>query len=493
MSRHHSTWRKPLPASASLFRIVASVVCTLVIGTAATATTGMSRAEATIHAPSARPFTLNWDYASTSPIVPGTLVDGSPKVLQDRSLNSSFVARVTTGGRPVAGVPIRWRASDPTGHITVFSSTTDAHGRARIWYFAGKAPIQRITAISTADGRRISATMQVAQPITPTVGRYVALYLSAPASITATATNQSYAITATPHTAPTRTYYQLITAWQGAQMAEVAFYGGIQQFDCNADNDSMSPLICRSSRGDARGRMAIFSAWNDVDPQGRVRSPRIVNLPESTTCADFTGEGDGLKCTAPLDWQTEGALTWKVDKLPGAVPPSQRIRSSVSLDGGASFQEIATLDLPQQPDFRTVSPFVENWGGDEAATCLDVALRDLTINAFGFFDGQRWHRPASAIAMGSLYAQESSPCQNYSITATPSGLRIRSGGMGNWIDLWPVLDWESQALPLKSGFASAYQSRYQVQRVDISSIKAIDDPRGVLVPHFASRATDQAQ
>jgi len=482
MSRH-PTWR----------RHAASVVCTLLISTAVTATAGMSRAESRGQAPSARPFTLEWEYASRSPIVPGTLVDGSPKVLQDRSLNSSFVVRVTTGGRPVAGVRIRWRASDPTGHITVFSPTTDAHGRARIWYFAGKAPLQRITAINAADGRRISATMPVAASITPTVGRYVALYLSAPASMTATATNQSYAITATPHTAPTRTYYQFITAWQGSQMAEVAFYGGIQQFDCNADNDSMSPLICQSSRGDARGRMAIFSAWNDVDPQGRIRAPRIVNLPESTTCADFTGEGDGLKCTAPLDWQTDHALTWKVDKLPGAVMPGQRIRSSVSLDGGASFQEIATLDLPQQPDFRTVAPFVENWGGDEAATCLDVALRDLTINAFGFFDGQRWQRPDSAIAMGSLYTQESSPCENYAITAAPSGLRIRSGGLGTWLDLRPVLGWESQALPLKSGFASAHQSQFQVQRVDISSIKAIDDASGVLVPHFASKATDQAQ
>lgn len=144
--------------------------------------------------------------------------------------------------------------------------------------------------------------------------------------------------------------------------------------------------------------------------------PGVVHLPESTPCADFTGKGDSLKCTAPLGWQTERSLTWRMDKFPGATTPGQRIRSSVCLDGGTPYQEIATLDLRQQPDFRTVSPIVENWDGDEA---------------------------------------------------------------GPWRDLRPVLAREGNELPLKTGFACPYRARYQVQPVDISSIRHLDLSAGV--------------
>ena len=422
-------------------------------------------------APEVRATNFIWDYVSANPVLPGTLVDGSPQALQDQSLNSSFVVRLTAGGRPVAGAPITWRASDSTAHITSFQPRTDADGRARIWYFAGRAPQQRITATDRSTGRTISYTMRAADRTKPTVGRYVALYFSAPASVTSSGMNQAYTVTATPHTDPTRTYYQFITAWQQPDPSEVSFYGGIQSFDCGDDNSTMSPRICEPGRGRQRGHLAIFSAWNAKDASGNVLAPTVVNLPSTTFCADFTGEGDGLKCTAALDWRTGGRIIWKVEKLPGAASPLQRVRSSVSLDDGGTYQEIATFELPVQPDFRTIAPFVENWGGDEAPSCLDVALRHLTINSVSFYDGSIWSRPTSASAMGGMYSEDTTACENYSITPTVDGLSIKSGGRGNWLDLRPVLAWSGTDFPLGSGFTDVDQARYQWQEVDISTVR----------------------
>ena len=447
--------------------------CILVFSTACVVALTGSAAAAPSHrpvAPEARGSTLAWAYVSRTPVVPGTLVDGAPRALQDQSLNSSFVVSLTAGGRPVLGARITWRASDPSSHITAFAPTTDADGRARIWYFAGQAPVQRITATDRSTGRRISFTMRTATRIKPTVGRYVALYFSAPASVTSSGTNQAYTVTATPQTDPTRTFYQFITAWQQPDPSEVSFYGGIQNFDCDDDDSTMSPRICDANRGRLRGHLAIFSAWNGRDDSGNIVAPVVSHLPDTTFCADFTGEGEGLKCTAALDWHIGREIVWKVEKLPGAAAPSQRVRSSVSLDGGGTYQEIATFDLPAPPDFRTISPFVENWGGDEAPTCLDVALRHLTINAMSFYDGSTWSRPASASAMGGIYSDDTTACENYSITATADGLSIKSAGQGTWLDLRPVLAQSGFEFPLRSGFADLDQVRYQWQDVDISTM-----------------------
>ena len=420
--------------------------------------------------PEVRATNFIWDYVSAIPVLPGTLVDGSPQALQDQSLNSSFVVRVTAGGRPVSGALITWRASDSTSHITSYQPRTDADGRARIWYFAGRARQQRITATDRSTGRTISYTVRTSDRTKPTVGRYVALYFSAPTSVTSSGTNQAYTVTATPHTNPTRTYYQLITVWQQPDPSEVSFYGGLQSFDCDDDDFTMSPGICNAGRGRQRGQLAIFSAWNAKDASGNVLTPKVAHLPDTTFCADFTGEGDGLKCTAALDWRTGERVIWKVEKLPGAASPSQRVRSSVSLDDGGTYQEIATFDVPAQPDFRTIAPFVENWGGDEAPSCLDAALRHLTINAVSFYDGSIWSPAASASAMGGFYSNDTTACENYSITPTVDGLSIKSGGRGNWLDLRPVLDWSGTNFPLGSGFTDLDQARYQWQEVDISTV-----------------------
>ena len=421
--------------------------------------------------PEVRATNFIWDYVSAIPVLPGTLVDGSPQALQDQSLNSSFVVRVTAGGQPVAGALITWRASDSSSHITSYQPRTDADGRARIWYFAGRAREQRITATDRSTGRSISYTMRATNRTKPTVGRYVALYFSAPTSVTSSGTQQAYTVTATPHTKPTRTYYQFIPAWQLPDPSEVSFYGGLQSFDCVDDDSTMSPGICDPDRGRQRGQLAIFSAWNAKDATGKVLTPKVVHLPDTTFCADFTGEGDGLKCTAALDWRVGEKVIWKVEKLPGAASPSQRVRSSVSLDDGGTYEEIATFDVPAPPDFRTISPFVENWGGDEAPSCLDAALRHLTINAVSFYDRSTWSRPTSASAMGGIYSGDTTACENYSITPSSDGLSIKSGGRGNWLDLRPVLAWSGTDFPLGSGFTDLDQVRYQWQEVDISTVR----------------------
>lgn len=427
-----------------------------------------------VHAPEARPTRaqeLAWAYVSRTPAVPGTLLDGSPANLQDDSLNSSFVVRVTSAGQPVRGARVTWRTSDRTARITALTATTDASGKARMWYFAGRESVQRITATNEASGQALTVNVRVAPVIEPTVGRYVALYFDAPPTMEAAGSDQAYAVTATPHTAPTRTYYQFITAWQAADPSQVSFYGGIQNFDCADEDSTMDRAICSSERKGVRGRLAIFSAWNTTDAQGQVLRPVIAHLPDTSSCADFTGEGEGLKCTAALDWRIGRSLIWKVEKLPGATSPAQRVRSSVSLDGGATLQEIATFDVPVNPSFTTIAPFVEHWGGDPAATCLDVALRHLTINAFGFYDGQTWQRPAPwAVALGDLYGGTATACENYSITATPDGLSVRSGGLNNWLDLKPVLAWNPDGLVRGQGFASLDQARYPWQAIDISTV-----------------------
>ena len=410
---------------------------------------------------------LAWAYVSQTPAVPGTLVDGTPGVLQDSFLNSSFVVKVTAGGHPVKNVRIIWKTNDPTAGISVFGPRTDAAGQARMWYFAGQAAEQKITAINQTTGERLDFTLQTTSHPKPTVGRYVATYFDAPSTMDTKGTEQAYAVTITPHTDPTRTYYELITAWQGRDPAEVSFYGGIQNFDCSEDNDTMAPQICAGSRQDLRGHLAIFSEWNTRAANGQTLVPRVANLPATTTCVDFTGEGEGLKCTAAFDWRVNDSIMWKVEKLPGATAPYQRVRSLVSRDGGVSFQEVATFDLPDNPNFTTISPFVENWGGGESPTCLDVALRSMTITSIRFFDGRNWAAPASAAGMGGEYSSSTTRCENYSITTNSGGITINSGGTNNWVNLKPIIKMGAEKLPFGVGFTDTGQVDSQWQRVDL--------------------------
>jgi hypothetical protein len=88
---------------------------------------------------------LNWVYKSEVPLIPGTLLDGSPNEVQDNYLNSSFVIQALQNGLPAKGVEVKWASSDPTSKIIEFSKVTDQNGLARIWYFSGKDNSQEIT------------------------------------------------------------------------------------------------------------------------------------------------------------------------------------------------------------------------------------------------------------------------------------------------------------------------------------------------------------
>ena len=72
--------------------------------------------------------------------------------------------------------------------------------------------------------------------------------------------------------------------------------------------------------------------------------------------------------------------------------------------------------------------------------------------------------------MGGFYSDDTTACENYSITATADGLSIKSGGQGNWLDLRPALALSGFEFPLRSGFADLDQVRYQWQDVDISKM-----------------------
>ena len=73
--------------------------------------------------------------------------------------------------------------------------------------------------------------------------------------------------------------------------------------------------------------------------------------------------------------------------------------------------------------------------------------------------------------MGGMYSEDTTACENYSITPTVDGLSIKSGGRGNWLDLRPVLAWSGTDFPLGSGFTDVDQARYQWQEVDISTVR----------------------
>ena len=72
------------------------------------------------------------------PLIPGTLLDGSPNEVQNNNFNSSFVVQALQNGLPAKGVKINWAASDITSKIIEFSKDTYQSGLARIWYFSGK-------------------------------------------------------------------------------------------------------------------------------------------------------------------------------------------------------------------------------------------------------------------------------------------------------------------------------------------------------------------
>lgn len=406
---------------------------------------------------------LRWLLPTTTEIVPGTLVDPQPDVVQDDGLNSTLVVQVLVHGKPKPGVRLDWTRSDPTAKVTAFAAVTDAQGKARAWYFAGRRSVQQVT-VSTPDGAtHLTATMRRSAEVAPTQGRYVAVYFNAPARFDA----QAFRVTVVPQTAPARTYYATLTTWRDGDDHGVSFYGGIQQADCADRGDALHNRICDPARGNREGRLGIFSAWNLSTADGSVRVPQVVHQSTAMTCRGFDGEGEGVQCLAPLDWQPNTPVRWLVERLPGATEGFTRIRVSVAIDGTGPPREFVTMDVPGQPNLSSVSGFNENWGGNEAATCLDVAERTMRLTGLGFRDGSTWVRAASGTAMGGAYAASSTPCQNYAITTTADGLRITSGGIGTWVNLRPILAWSAGSLPRGVGFVDGQQVAQQWQALNL--------------------------
>jgi hypothetical protein len=262
----------------------------------------------------------------------------------------------------------------------------------------------------------------------------------------------------------------LITTWQTINPGDTAFYGGIQQTNCNIAAPNIAQGICDNSRGELNGRLALFSAWNANTSKGIV-SPKVVSLGNKARCMDFSHEGSGLMCSQPLDWRVNSSVTWKVEVLGKFVENFTRVRSLIALANSNEFVEVATLDLPDTPNLSTVAPFVEQWGGDEAVSCLDVSLREMEINSIVFSGNGLEYRPVYAQAQGGMYTETTTRCNNYSIKSTPTGITLKSGGLNNWVDLNPILSRNSKNLPFKLGFSDLYQSLTFWQDIDISPLQ----------------------
>ena len=418
------------------------------------------------------PIVLSWEYSSEIPLIPGTLADGSPDSVQDQNLNSSFVVKAMRDGAAVEGVEIIWNASDSTSKIVPFSGNTDKLGLARIWYFAGEEQNQKIEVRTLKlESNNLSVSLARSAVLKKTVGRYVSTYFDAP-EIGAQENYDGFQIKVVPKSSPVNTYYQLIASWQ-KNNPDLSFYGGLQQANCGGPRPaaaSILPSVCDKSRGEFAGRVALFSAWDAPSKSGPT-PPKVVSLGPNTGCKSFDGEGSGQQCFQLLDWKVGESVTWKVELIGQIVPGYYRTRTSVALSNTQDFVEVVTIDLPAEPNLRSISPFNEEWGGNESLSCLDVQSRELEVISLDFFKNARAFKPTKGIALGGLYSDQTTRCQNYSITSTTTGITIKSGGKNHWVNISPIIEWNSSNLPFKRGFVDQSQTLWPWQNIDIAPLR----------------------
>lgn len=417
--------------------------------------------------PSAR--SLAWAYVSDVSVVPGTLVDAEPEVLQDRDLNSSFVVRLTRSGKPVAHAPIQWEVSDPTARIQVPFAQTDEQGLARAWLVAGIAERQEVVA-GVARDPSVAARFTVcrSESLPATEGRYVTLFLDAPGVVREPS---RVWIEMTPDTDPSRTYYQLITAW--GESGQVAFYGGLQQLPC--PDTSGFPLgdACSDSRGAMSGNVALLTMWDCAAEDGSLLEPRPVLVPSSTVCQRFDHEGNGMQCMTILDWTVGSRVHRKVEKLSDAPVPGTAIAVSASIDGGLRWKELGRFELPEDPDLASIAAFNENWGGASAPTCQEVEVRSMTIHAVRCGQGDRWYSPSDAVAATDDYPGALS-CLNFEVVSEAgSGIRLTSGGPDTWVDFVDSASYVRAAFGLGLGFLDLDHARSQYATVDPSTVEPL--------------------
>jgi hypothetical protein len=408
---------------------------------------------------------LQWKLTPTTPLVPGLVADPDPVLIQDGGLNSSFVLQVSRSGQPVAGDSIVWSTDDASGQVQFLSKISDKDGLVRAWYLAGGALEQTITARHVWSGKTTTLKLRRAAIPSPTVGRYASMYFR---SLGGTYTATSISII--PRTAPERTYYSLSSIWQ--LDGQFAMYGGIQMLDCSVvsgpTGNPAAIAACGADKGKFRGRFAIFSSWDWKSPDGKVFKPILVNLPPTSSCQSFETEGNFFQCAAPLAWDINEEWRWTAEILPGAPSGYQRIRVTAASAARKISQEIATVDIAGKLSMDSFGAFDENWGGKESPSCLDVELRKYTVVSAGFWDGARWVKPNGAIAMGGLYSDTMTRCQNYAFTVTPAGLDIASGGKGLWITMADALVKDPiSGLPV---FPTNDQVLSQWQDLDLSTL-----------------------
>lgn len=409
---------------------------------------------------------VSWTLVPTAPVIPGVLVDPEPKVIQDSGLNSSFVVKFTRGGQPIPNAAVAWDVDDPTARIQAPFANTDSEGLARAWLIAGTATRQVVTVRASDPSLTASFTVQRSGRLPRTVGRYVTLYLDAP--LEARNAEQVW-VGVTPHTAPTRTYYQLATAW--TKTGPVSFYGGLQKLPC--PDTSTFPLreACAKSRGSLRGNVVLFSMWDARGSNGGAVRPRTVSVPPSTKCQRFDHEGDGLQCMAAVDWRIDRRLDWRVERMPTAEGQNPVLKVTTSIDGGRQWRHFGTFEVPLEPDMASIAAFNENWGGAPARTCQQVAIRDMSINSVRFGIGSSWFPADWALAAGSLYPG-ALPCLNYGVVAVPGhGIRMTSGGATTWVDLRVAAMYDGADMPFGMGFRDADQVANLYQQVSTSTLK----------------------
>ncbi len=427
---------------------------------------GVSEASATVPVtPTAGTIELSWVLTPTQPVVAGLLADPDPTSIQDEGLNSSVVAQVTRNGIPMPAELIEWSTTDSSGQIQYLSDKSDAAGRARVWYLVGEQSQQTLTARHASSGKVVTHTISLAPKQSPTVGRYVSTFFEATAG-----TYSATSISVIPRTAPERTYYALTSIWR--TNGQFALYGGLQMTDCS--DPSPHPGInsaCSASRGAYRGRLALLSVWDRTDPAGGVMRPVLVSSPNSTRCQTFNHEGNGLQCVAALDWSVDEKWTWKVQIIPGGTGDFQRVRVTAAKETGGASYDIATVDVPGTLDMNHFSAFNENWGGKLRANCLDVELRRLTVSSIGFWDGGRWVKPIRGRAMGGLYSEEMTRCQNYALEISAVGVDIASGGKNLWYRMADALVKDVALNRLI--FPSNDQVLSQWQEINLSTVQPV--------------------
>ncbi|MFM9134431.1 MAG: DUF3472 domain-containing protein, partial [bacterium] len=380
-------------------------------------------------------------------MVPGTLVDPEPGVLQDSNLNSPFIIKLTRGGVAAANVAVEWSVDDSTARIQSAFARTDEQGLARAWLFAGTGDTQ--TVLARASGVSATYTVRRSASTPRTVGRYVTLYLDAPVAARQV---DAVRIGVTARSSPPRTYYQLLSAWTAA--GSMAFYGGLQQLPCTNPSEVVLPEACDPSRGKSRGKIALFSMWDEIGQDGSRREPTPVSLPIGTMCQRFGHEGDGLQCMASFDWRVKQRIEWMVRKVRVNADLTAIIEVTASVDGGLHWHDIGTFELPREPQLGSIAVFNENWGGAPASTCQQVSARSMTINRAQFGVAGEWYSAQGAVAAGGEYPG-ALPCENYEVVAERTGIRMTSGGSRTWVNMRDAALYEAAALPLGMGFPSA--------------------------------------